>query len=52
MDEVFGGADLSRVEDIGVAAQHAKELDDAARRAKGLDDPDVEETEAVHASKV
>lgn len=29
MDEVFGVADFSKVEDVGVAALHAKEEEDA-----------------------
>ena len=41
MDDLFGGADLSNVEDIGVAAKQAQKLDE-----------DLEDVEAIHASKV
>jgi hypothetical protein len=41
MDELFGAADFSNVEDIGAASKKAKMLDE-----------DAEEVEAVHASKV
>lgn len=37
MDEVFGSADLSRVEDLGVAARREKELDDEADEAERRD---------------
>lgn len=40
MDELFGTADLSNIEDVGVAAQQAK------REAAAI------ETENVHANKV
>jgi hypothetical protein len=40
MDELFGGVDLTNVEDIGTAA----------RNAKALDEEDADETEAVRAS--
>jgi hypothetical protein len=40
MDGVFGGADMSHVEDLGVASKQAQKLDE-----------DLEEVEAVHASK-
>lgn len=35
MDEVFGSADFSRVEDIGVAARREKEVDDDVDEAEG-----------------
>ena len=41
MDEVFDVADFSNIEDLGVAAKHAKKVDE-----------DVEQTEDVHVSKV
>jgi hypothetical protein len=28
MDEIFGVADFSQVEDVGIAARHAKTMDD------------------------
>lgn len=39
MDEVFGAADFSNVDDVGVAAKRAKEMDD--------DDGDHAEHEVV-----
>jgi hypothetical protein len=40
MDEVFGVADFSNVEDVGIAA----------RRAKRIDDEDVEDIQAPNKS--
>lgn len=40
MDELFGGADFTNVEDVGAAARHAKTLEDE----------DADESEAVRAS--
>ena len=40
MDEIFGTADLSNIEDVGIAAKHARSKDDSL------------EVEHVHASKV
>lgn len=41
MDEIFGVADFSHVEDVGIAAKHAKTVDD-----------DVDEVEETRVSKV
>lgn len=41
MDELFGVADFSNVEDVGVAAKHAQMADD-----------DGDKAEHVHVSKV
>lgn len=41
MDELFGVADFSHVEDVGLAAKHAKSVDD-----------DADDVEHVHMSKV
>lgn len=34
MDEVFGAADFSNVDDVGVAAKRAKEMDDDGDHAE------------------
>ncbi|KAM5343755.1 hypothetical protein ACJ41O_012292 [Fusarium nematophilum] len=34
MDEIFGGADFTNVEDVGIAARHAKRVDDDADQAE------------------
>ncbi len=43
MDEIFGAADFSHVEDVGLAAKHAKEV---------KEEEDDHQVEDVHVSKV
>lgn len=48
MDEIFGGADYSHVEDVGLAAKHAKDNEKVENR----DDDDVSKEDIHHSTKV